>query len=123
MPKLSIQNGSPKNQRVSKVATPIFHVLSMTQNMWTFKTELCIFTLVGLLGLASHFSNPIAITITAVVDAMDGFVPRLADLIERPGLWFLTLIYCRKHKETKEWSRWDRRQRGCFSEAAAVLSV
>lgn len=72
--------------------------------MWTFKTELCIFTLVGLLGLASHFSNPIAITITAVVDAMDGFVPCLSDLIERPGLWFLTLIYCRKHKETKELS-------------------
>lgn len=47
----------------------------------------------GLLRFTSHLSNSVAIAITAVVDAMNGLVPRLSDLVERPGLWLLTLIY------------------------------
>lgn len=53
-------------------------------------------TLVGLLRFASHLSNPLAIAITAVVDAMEGFVPCLSNLVERSGLWLLTLVCCTK---------------------------
>lgn len=50
-------------------------------------------TLVGLLGFTPHLSNPVAIAITAVADVMDDFVPRISNLVEGPGLRFLTLIY------------------------------
>lgn len=53
-------------------------------------------TLVGLLGFTSQLSNPVAVAITAVVDAMDRFVPCLSNLKECLGLWLLALICCRK---------------------------
>lgn len=67
-------------------------------------TRGCFPTWSGLLRFTSHLSNSVAIAITAVVDAMNGLVPRLSDLVERPGLWLLTLIYVETRGKQKTWS-------------------
>lgn len=63
--------------------------------------RILVLTLVGLLRFTSHFSNPVAIAITAIADVMDDFVPCVSNLVECPSLRLLTLIYC-KEEEKKE---------------------
>lgn len=55
-------------------------------------------TLVVLQWFTSHLPNPVAIAITAIVDAMDSFIPRLSNLMEGFGLWLLALICFSKIK-------------------------
>lgn len=52
-------------------------------------------TRIGLLGLAAELSDAVTIAIALVHDSMDGFVPRLANLVEGSCLWLLALV-CRE---------------------------
>lgn len=48
--------------------------------------------LTRVLRLAGQLSQPVALAVALVADAVDHFLPRLADLVEDPGVWLLTLV-------------------------------